>query len=236
MKFDIYLETGPKHRKTMTHVPSLAGTTAMGETSEIALDNTRDAIRERIAFLRRHGEDRPDPEPIVLNVAEEDTTTGWLGFAVGVFGSDLEPIPPRELDRQVRWAEWAREELIEAAKGQGGGLRGGPQGKGRTPAEILAHVAGSERAYLNSVVGPVDGLNDAIKQVEKTPDDPWEALARAREILLARIRAMTPAERRAVVQRGKEKRTARRMLRRTLEHEWEHVLELRSRLPAKAAR
>jgi predicted RNase H-like HicB family nuclease len=236
MKFDVYLETGPKHRKTMTHVPSLAGTTAMGETTEIALDNTRDAIRERIAFLHRHGEKHPDPDPIELNIAEEDTTTGWLGFAVGVFGSDLEPIPPRELERQVRWAEWAREELIEAAKAQRGGLRSGPPGKGRTPAEILAHVAGSERAYLNSVVGPVDGLNDAIKRVEKSPDDPWDALARAREILLARIRAMTPAERRTVVKRGKERRTARRMLRRTLEHEWEHVLELQARLPAKARR
>src|SRR5882724_1547351 len=152
MKFDVYLETGPKHRKTMTHVPSLAGTTATGETTEIALDNTRAAIRERIAFLCRHGEEYADPEPIELNVGEEDTTTGWLGFAVAVFGSDLEPIPPRELETQVRWAEWSREELIEAAKAQAGGLRSGPPGKGRTPAEILAHVAGSERAYLNSLI------------------------------------------------------------------------------------
>jgi predicted RNase H-like HicB family nuclease len=235
MKFDVYLETGPKHRKTMTHVPSLAGVTAMGETTEVALDNTRDAIRERVAFLRRQGEEHPDPEPIELNVAEEDTTGGFLGFAIAVFRSDLEPVPPRELERQVRWAEWSREELIKAARAQKGGLRSGPPGKGRTPAEILAHVAGSERAYLNSVVGPVEGLNAAIKAVEASPDDPWDALAAAREILLKRIRAMTPEERRAVVKRGKEHRTARRMLRRTLEHEWEHVLELRARLgPRKA--
>jgi predicted RNase H-like HicB family nuclease len=235
MKFDVYLETGPKHRKTMTHVPSLAGTTAMGETTEIALENTQAAIRERIAFLRRHGEEHPDPEPIALNVAEEDTTGGFLGFAIGFFESDLEPVPPRELEREVRWAEWSREELLKAAKAQPGGLRSGPKGKGRTPAEILAHVAGAERAYLNSVVGPVEGLNAQIKAVENSPDDPWDALARAREILLARIRALTPEERRAVVQRGKEHRTARRMLRRTLEHEWEHVLELRSRLPRRKA-
>jgi predicted RNase H-like HicB family nuclease/uncharacterized damage-inducible protein DinB len=230
MKFDVYVETGPKHRKTMTHVPSLAGTTAMGETTEAALENTRSAIRERIEFLRRHGEGHPDPDPIELVVAEEDTTGGFLGFAVGVFAPDLEPLTPRELERQVRWAEWSREELIEVARAQPRGLRSGPAGKGRTPAEILAHVAGSERAYLHSVVGSVDGLNDAIKAVEKSVDDPWPALGRAREILLARIRALTPEERRAIVQRGKERRTARRMLRRTLEHEWEHVLELRSRL------
>jgi predicted RNase H-like HicB family nuclease len=233
MKFDVYIETGPKHRKTMTHVLSLAGTTATGETTDAALENTRGAIRERVAFLRRHGEEQRDPDPIELTVAEEDTTTGFLGFAAGTFGPDLEPIAPRDLQRQVQWAVWSREELIEAARAQRGGLRSGPPGKGRTPAEILAHVAGAERAYLHSVVGPVEGLNDAIKRVENSPDDPWRALARAREILVARIVAMTPEERRAVVQRGKERRTARRMLRRTLEHEWEHVLELQSRVQAR---
>jgi predicted RNase H-like HicB family nuclease len=232
MKFDVYLETGPKHRKSMTHVLSLAGTTATGETTEAAIENTRGAIRRRVAFLRRHGEQHPDPEPIELAIAEEDTTTGWLGYALGVFGPDLEPIGEAELQRQVRWASWARDELIEVARAQPGGLRSGPPGKGRTPAEILAHVAGAERGYLNSVVGRIDGLNDAIKAVESGPDDPWDALARGREILAARIRGMTAEERSAVVQRGKERRTARRMLRRTLEHEWEHVLELQSRLSA----
>jgi predicted RNase H-like HicB family nuclease len=230
MNFDVYIETGPKHRKTMSHVLTLAGTTASGETTDAALENTRTAILERIAFLRRHGEEHPDPAPIELTVAEEDTTTGFLGFAAGTFAPDLEPITPRDLQRQVRWAEWSREELIDAARAQRGGLRSGPPGKGRTPAEILAHVAGAERAYLHSVVGPVEGLNDAIKRVENSPDDPWRALARARDMLVARIVAMTPEERRAVVQRGKERRTARRMLRRTLEHEWEHVVELQSRL------
>jgi len=70
--------------------------------------------------------------------------------------------------------------------------------------------------------------------VEKSADDPWGALARAREILLARIRALTPDERRAVVQRGKDRRTARRMLRRTLEHEWEHRREIAVRLGREA--
>jgi hypothetical protein len=43
---------------------------------------------------------------------------------------------------------------------------------------------------------------------------------------------MTPEELARVVDRGEGKppRTARRMLRRLLEHEWEHVRELRARL------
>jgi predicted RNase H-like HicB family nuclease len=232
MKFEVYVETGPKHRKSMTHVLALPGTIASGDTLDSALENTKAAILERVAFLRRHGEKPRDPEPIELLVAEEDTTTGFIGFAAATFKPDFEPLSKAELERLVKQAEWAREELIGAARAQRGGLRGGPPGKGRSPAEILAHVAGAERAYLNSVVGPVDGLGPAIKTVEENLDDPWDAIAQARDILLARIRAMTDKERTSVVKRGKEQRTARRMMRRTLEHEWEHILELRSRLPA----
>ena len=44
---------------------------------------------------------------------------------------------------------------------------------------------------------------------------------------------MTEEERRRVIEReGKPPRSARRMLRRLLEHEWEHVLELQARLKA----
>ena len=231
MQFDVYVETGPKHRKSMAHVLALPGTIASGNTLEEALENTRGAIRERVAFLRRHGEKPRDPEPIELVVAEEDTTTGFIGFAAATFKPDLAPVSKAELEGLVRQAEWSRDELLEAARAQRDGLRGTPPGKGRSPADILAHVAGAERAYLNSVVGPVDGLNAAIKAVEANPGDPWDALAHARDLLLARIRGMSDHERTAVFKRGKEQRTARRMMRRTLEHEWEHVLELRSRLP-----
>ena len=230
MKFELALETGPKHRKTMVHVLSLPGVTTMGPTTAEAVESTHLAIRERLDFLRGHGESASNAEPMDLVVTEEDTTSGWLGFGIAFFDWDARPIESEELRRQVQWAEWAREALIEAARAQPGGLRSGPPGKGRQVAEILAHVAGAERAYLNSVVGPVSGLNDAIKAIENNPGDPWQALSRARAILVERILALTAVERTVVVERGKERRTARRMLRRMLEHELEHVLELRARL------
>jgi hypothetical protein len=51
-------------------------------------------------------------------------------------------------------------------------------------------------------------------------------------VLFERLRRITTEELARVVERGEGKppRSARRMLRRLLEHEWEHVLELRSRL------
>jgi len=53
-----------------------------------------------------------------------------------------------------------------------------------------------------------------------------------REALTARLGALTDEELTKVIDRGEGKpvRSVRRMFRRLLEHEWEHVLELQARL------
>jgi DNA topoisomerase VI subunit A len=68
--------------------------------------------------------------------------------------------------------------------------------------------------------------------IERAGDEPWAALAAERDALMARLQRLTPEELSRVVERGEGKpaRSVRRMLRRLLEHEWEHTLELRSRL------
>jgi predicted RNase H-like HicB family nuclease/uncharacterized damage-inducible protein DinB len=214
----------------MVHVPALAGCIAVGPTTEQAMENARSAIRARLEFLRRHGEPVADPDPLELVVAEEDTTSGWLGFGVGFFGPDREPIGADEAKRQVVWLTWSRDELVAAARAQPGTATAEPAGGGRTVASILLHAADAERGYLTSALGPVAGLNAAVTAIERAGDEPWEALARTRDIVIGRLAAMTDEERTAVVRRGKDQQTARRMLRRMLEHEWEHTLELRARL------
>ena len=53
--YDLYLESGPRRRKTMVHVPSLLGCVATGATTEEALANTPAAIQ---SFLRSAGSPR----------------------------------------------------------------------------------------------------------------------------------------------------------------------------------
>jgi hypothetical protein len=106
-----------------------------------------------------------------------------------------------------------------------------PFAGGRSAAAILAHVASSEWAYVGAALGTMPGYAKVIGAIERAEERPWEALAVEREIVLARLAAMSEDERTRVVERdGKAPRTARRMLRRMLEHEWEHTLELRLRL------
>lgn len=229
MKFELYVETGPRHRKTMVHVGGLLGCTAMGATTDEAIEKTRAALSQRLAFLRRHGEDVPDPEPIEFEVAEEDLSGDFLGFAVTFFEADRAPLTEAELRRTVRWLGWSREALVDAARAQPGGIVSAPA-RGRTALAILQHVAGSERGYLNSVVGPVPGLNAAVKALENATGEPWDPLGEERALVVDRMLAMDDAERSTVVQRGKQPQSARRMARKMLEHEWEHVLELQARL------
>ncbi len=230
MRFDICLETGPRHRKTMAHAVTLPGATAMGPTVDDAIEQLATAIQARIAFLRRHGEPFPDPDPLELVVTEMDTSGDFLGYGAVSFAADRVAVDSDELRRDLRWLEWSRDELVEAARTQPGGLTGRPGGRGRSAGEILAHVAGAERGYLNALVGSVAGLGAAATAVERSGDRPWEALALERAIVRERLATLTDDERSRAVQRGKTAQTARRMLRKMLEHEWEHVLELQARL------
>jgi predicted RNase H-like HicB family nuclease/uncharacterized damage-inducible protein DinB len=232
MRFDLYLESGPRRRKTMVHVLALPGCIAMGPTTEEAIENAPSAIRARLEFLRRHGEPVADPEPLELVVAEHVTEGVWLGNGAAFFEPDREPLGAPEARRQVTWLAWSREELIAAARAQRGALTAPPAGSGRTVAAILHHVADAERSYLNSMVGSVPGLNAALTAVERAGDEIWEPLARARGLIAERLALMTDEELARLVRKGSGPRSTRRMLRRMLEHEWEHVLELRARLEA----
>ena len=94
----LYLESGPKRRKTMVHVLDLLGCIANGPTTEEALEATPEAIRAYLRFLRRHGE-AVDPEAAFdTKVAEHITEGEWLGNGSPsvLFGPDLRPVSKAE--------------------------------------------------------------------------------------------------------------------------------------------
>ena len=231
MRFELYLESGPQHRKTWVFVPGLPGCTARGPTTDAAIENTPAAILDRLEFLRRHGELVADPEPMELLVAEHVIERKWLGFGLQFFAADRLPLTEEDVRTQLLWAGWSRDEFIATARAQTLPLASRPVTGGRSAAEILAHVAGAEWGYVGSVLDSLPGQSRAIKAIEDAGAEPWEALALERETVLARLSEMSEDERNRVLETdGKTPRSARRMLRRMLEHEWEHTLELRARL------
>lgn len=97
--YDLYLESGPRRRKTMVHVLELLGCVAVGTTTEDALAATPDAIRVFLRFLKRHGEEVDTEARFETRVAEHITEGDWLGNGSPylVFAPDLVRLDDEEI-------------------------------------------------------------------------------------------------------------------------------------------
>lgn len=231
-EYALYLESGPKRRKTMVHVLGLLGCVANGPTTEAALDATPDAICAYLRFLKRHGEAVDPDAPFATAIAEHVTEGEWLGNGSPsvTFGPDLEPVSGDELETYLRRFHWINEALAAWAETQSAAqLDAAPAEKGRTARAILLHVAGPVGGYISAALGGASGFSAVHGAAERGEIGPAEVLRRIDALAAERLRATTPSQRAAVVQRPKELRTLRKALRRMLEHAWEHLAELSRR-------
>jgi len=231
--YALYLESGPQKKTTMVHIPELLGCIANGATSDEALARTPDAIRGYLAYLRRHGEKLDPRAPFDIRVAEHATAGDFIGrgSSTVTYPSDRTPLMPADQRRYLAWLAWSRADLLALVKDiDKKALRAKPAGRGRSLEEILRHVLEADKGYVYSFFGPVKEVGDPVNAALRGALDLRAALAEARRAAIARIGALTPAERRASRKRGKTTRTARRTLRRILEHEWEHRREIAERL------
>jgi uncharacterized damage-inducible protein DinB/predicted RNase H-like HicB family nuclease len=232
-EYALYLESGPRRRKTMVHVLDLLGCIAQGPTTETALEATPEAIRAYLRFLRQHGEAVETDSSFATRVAEHVTEGVWLGNGDPTpgFGPDFQPLGAEELDAYLRRLAWLRADLLQLIRDlPRERLLAEPAGTGRTIYRILEHVAAAECVYLRMIVGKVDGLPAALQVVQQGPEALPSALTHLWQIISSRLEVMAETERGQLVPHGQVTWTARRGLRRMLEHEWEHLLEVSRRL------
>jgi predicted RNase H-like HicB family nuclease len=230
--YDLYLESGPKRRKTMVHVLDLLGCVAVGPTTDEALAATPDAIRAYRRFLRRHGEPADADAPIDTRVVAHVTEGDWLGNGSPyiVFGPDLRPVTAAEIETHVARLRWLCGELAAWAAGRTDGeLEEAPAGGGRPARQVLLHVLGAQGAYLAPALGGAPGFSRLHGAAERGELPIAEALVRAGDLGAERIRATTPEERSRVRELPSGTRTLRKAIRRMLEHDWEHLAELSRR-------
>ncbi|MEX2458867.1 MAG: type II toxin-antitoxin system HicB family antitoxin [Actinomycetota bacterium] len=230
--YSLYLESGPKRRKTMVHVPALWGCVFVGPTTEEALEGTPEAIRAYLAFVRRHGGDVDRQADFGVTVEEHVTEGFWLGNGDPsiVFGSDKEGLAPREVATAAERFRDLRGEIIELLAPLEGRRLAYKPANGRSLGHIAHHVLGASPGYLRYVFGTRTDQNKIASRAEKGELAPVEALEAQRELILADLASMTPAQRRTTRLGGKEVWTSRKSLRRLLEHEWEHHQEITRRL------
>lgn len=231
--YALYLESGPRRRKTMVHVLDLLGCTAQGPTTESALEATPEAIRAYLRFLFRHGEAVEPERPFTTTVAEHVTEGLWLGNGDPTpgFTPDFEPLPADELEVHLRRLAWLGEELsalIGAMTSEQ--LLAEPVGPGRSIYRIVEHVAAAHSLYLRETVGKVDSMAGVLRSVQPDPVQLSAVLGQLWQLNAARMEALTEEERSRRVRHGQVTWTARRGMRRMLEHSWEHLQEISCRL------
>lgn len=232
-EYRLYVESGPKQRTTQVHVLALLGCVVQGPTTAETLEATPEEIRRFLRFLKKHGEAANPEAPFTTTVAAHEMGGSWIGQGdpVAGFEPDFAPLPPDELALHVRRLGWLREDLMELLHDLTPQKLTESPAKGRATWPIVQHAANAHYAYLQATVDKVEGLLDALKQVEGGgPEAAADSLPRFWRISSARLAAMTEDERTRVVQRGQKQWTARRGMRRTLEHEWEHFREIERRV------
>ncbi|HET8840370.1 MAG TPA: DinB family protein [Ktedonobacteraceae bacterium] len=229
--YQLYLESGPLHKKTMVHILDLLGCIARGPTTEDALAGTPDAIRVYLRFLQRHGEAVKPEEEIQTKVAEHITEGTWLGNGDPelLFQPDLKPLSTKELEIYIRHLEWSRADIQELVSGLSDVEVEAKPSAGRPIKAILEHIFGAEYSYMQPF-GKLDGIRGPAFNTPRSKDEllKWMGVLRAGE--LQKLRSLSSKQLSEPFARGKYTRTTRRILRRMLEHEWEHLVELQERL------
>jgi predicted RNase H-like HicB family nuclease/uncharacterized damage-inducible protein DinB len=230
--YALHLESGPKRRKTMVHVPALPGCVAVGPTTDEALAATPEAIRAYLRFQRRHGEPVDPDAPVETFVSEHITEGDWLGNGSPyiVLATDLVPLSDAEIAEALRRFGWMRDELAAWVEGcSDAQLDGEPAGGGRSERAILLHILAVPGAYLSPVLGGAPGFSALQTAAERGAVPLPEALRRVAGMVDALVATATSAQRSAIIQRPKDVRTFTKAIRRILEHDWEHRTELSRR-------
>lgn len=228
-EYALYLESGPKRRKTMVHALGLLGCNNGGATTEVALEAAPDAIRTYLRFLRRCGED-VDPDAVFTTAVAEHVTQGsWLGNGSPylTFVPDLDPVTDEEIETFTARFHALREALATWAETQSDDALDAPA-DGRTSRAILQHVLTTPGAYVSPITG-APGVSRIGTQCERRELSLAEGLRQVEAIVSQRLRETTPQQRSEALERGQILRTLRKAIRRTLEHDWEHLVELSRR-------
>ncbi|MGZ4131930.1 MAG: DinB family protein [Actinomycetota bacterium] len=233
--YRVFVESGPKRKKTMVHVTGLLGCIAQGPTTEEALEATPEAIRAYATFLRVHGLGGLEPDvPFEVRVEQHVTEGMWLGNGDPsiLFASDEVPVTAKDVHAWVARFEALRAATIALLEPLTPRALDAKPARGRAPGDVLRHVMGASPAYIRTF-GPVTEMNRLAREAEKAPEAVRVLAAEQGEQIAERLHALTAADRKAVQRRGETGQnvwTARKTFRRLLEHEWEHHRELVERL------
>jgi hypothetical protein len=227
--YGLYLESGPKRRKTMVHALDLLGCVVMMPTTDEAVEEAPAAIRRYLEFLAAHGEDVDPGAPIETEIREHVTEGYFLGQGGAEFAWDERTMRAGEVRAAAARFADLRAALLEVAEAiPARRLPARPSTGERALGAILDHVLGAASGYLSSVFGGTPEIGRLRRQAEQGELTAVEGLRAQAPLLAERLEQIAPGGKsRAALKRPEQ---VARGVRRLLEHEWEHLEELRRRM------
>jgi predicted RNase H-like HicB family nuclease/uncharacterized damage-inducible protein DinB len=225
------------------HVAELPGCFSRGSTREGVLASLGEATANHLAFLRAHGH-RLEGGSSGFAVVEEVNGVpelGESGGAVALFASDQTPVNAQEFDVFLSLMQWNREELLALVQPIPEDARNARALLGkRTPNETLRHITNAEEWYISRLglalqkeyEGHVRRLRPSRRQAiperlmttrQGAVQTLKELFARGKPGIFTRV---------AYTRHPEEAWTFRKVLRRFVEHEREHIGTIRELLSA----
>lgn len=235
-KYQAYLEVDESGR-CLAHVLSLPGCVVRAPDRDQAVAQLPAAIDNYCAWLRNHGETvEPSTAGFEIEIAEVHTGLGPFDrrTQAALFTPDEQPLTTDDLERHLQVLGYSRADLLDLVVDLPDELLDWqPNAESFSLRELLRHVGNAEEWYVSRLV-PADTLPEEWANDEEMPL--FEFLAMERRTAIARLRQLTADERSSTVfptawsHRPEEPWTARKALRRFVEHEREHTGQARELL------
>jgi hypothetical protein len=219
------------------------GTHARSETRDGVLGGLHEEYAYQIEWLRRHGETPQNATDTQLTISEEASGIGQLGESggeVALFRYDIKPVSKGLLDDCVRWMSHNREDLLTQVWGLSDeSMAYVPRGKKRSITQILSHICNAEEWYVSRLGPEADAVYEpslgmSVKEADALPV--FQRLETVRRGCVKTLKQIAPGKVDTVFTRAEytsypdEMWTSHKVLRRFLEHEREHIYNIREYL------
>lgn len=242
---DIYLDVATSGR-VMAHLLEPPGL-GMRFASRAAM-RTRlpRAIAAHLAWLRRRGEPVPSMRPDRYRIAQEAFVAGDFESSddVGFYSPDAVPVTPDEGERYLRIAGYAHEDLLRLVQGLSAAALDWVRDERTRPIRsILRHIVSAELWYMTRIIDDPGshGMPEILEEADRRIDATEDMVERLRIVWPAFqqwARGLTDDVRGRVTvptwftERTEERWSARKMLRRCIEHCREHSSSIEQILAA----
>lgn len=197
----------------LANIPVLAGCIASGKTREEAIAKARLAFREYRALLEAHGvaiDHWKDIDPDALQIGEPENPPLMPG--------EDQPFDEHEIRDFLHQYEASRAAVIALV------TRLSPEQLEKAPNETTWSVRQALEHMMTTDIA-------LLSRIEKWPDDPFTSYQAVHRIIVQRFSVMEPDDWRDHTISGR-RWTSKRVMRRLLEHEFEHYKHIKEIIAA----